>query len=412
MDFMIQKYLEQKARFPTLIGRYPESGLKLCVVIPAHDEPNILPTLQSVDECIQPEGAFEVIVVANRSINADAALIERHQQMIRQIRSYHNIAGYPLHLIELSFEEHEAGVGLARKAGMDEALRRLNSVNSEEGLIVCLDADCTVNREYLHSIEKHFRLSPGYLAASISFKHLLKGNGIQNDQAILDYELYLRYYHHAVIFTGHPHSAYTIGSAMAVRAHAYAAQGGMNRRKAGEDFHFLLKFMEAGSVEQVAGAMVFPSARPSHRVPFGTGKAIGKFLQGTAISFDPFQAFCEIKTLVELIPELYQSDEALLKLTTYHRNFLYREGISEALAICRKSTSGQMAFRKRFFRWFNALRLLRTVHHLTSHLPAEVDPVEKLFDHLNLGRPADKLSALEALRKSDYEVNIASSLLI
>ena len=33
---------------------------------------------------------------------------------------------------------------------------------------------------------------------------------------------------------------------MAVRADAYLRQGGMNRRKAGEDFYFLNKFMVLG----------------------------------------------------------------------------------------------------------------------------------------------------------------------
>ena len=61
---------------------------------------------------------------------------------------------------------------------------------------------------------------------------------------------------------------------MAVRAHAYARQGGMNRRQAGEDFYFMQKLVDGEQVENIAEATVFPSARLSHRVPFGTGKAL------------------------------------------------------------------------------------------------------------------------------------------
>ena len=43
---------------------------------------------------------------------------------------------------------------------------------------------------------------------------------------------------------------------MAVRAHAYARQGGMNRRQAGEDFYFMQKLVDGEQVENIAEATV------------------------------------------------------------------------------------------------------------------------------------------------------------
>ena len=44
------------------------------------------------------------------------------------------------------------GVGLARKTGMDEAVRRFNSINRPDGVILNIDADCTVDSNYFIEI--------------------------------------------------------------------------------------------------------------------------------------------------------------------------------------------------------------------------------------------------------------------
>ena len=48
-----------------------------------------------------------------------------------------------------------AGVGWGRKIGMDLALKRFLQLN-KNGLIVGLDADTTVEKNYLNSIYTHF----------------------------------------------------------------------------------------------------------------------------------------------------------------------------------------------------------------------------------------------------------------
>ena len=90
------------------------------------------------------------------------------------------------------------------------------------------------------------------------------------------YEDYLHYYKKALDYAGFPDSIYTIGSAFAVRADAYVKQGGMNRRQAGEDFYFLNKLTKLGKITEINDAYVYPSARVSDRVPFGTGAAMNK----------------------------------------------------------------------------------------------------------------------------------------
>jgi len=48
---------------------------------------------------------------------------------------------------------------------------------------------------------------------------------------------------------------------------SYIAVRGMNRREAGEDFYFLNKLAKLGDIGQIHATTVYPSARPSRRVP-------------------------------------------------------------------------------------------------------------------------------------------------
>ena len=63
---------------------------------------------------------------------------------------------------------------------------------------------------------------------------------------------------------------------LAVKALPYIKAGGMNRRQAGEDFYFIQKLVPAGGYFSLNSTTVYPSPRPSFRVPFGTGASISK----------------------------------------------------------------------------------------------------------------------------------------
>ena len=70
-----------------------------------------------------------------------------------------------------------------------------------------------------------------------------------------------------------------MGSAIGVKALPYIKAGGMNRRQAGEDFYFIQKLVPAGGYFSLNSTVVYPSPRPSFRVPFGTGASITKLTE-------------------------------------------------------------------------------------------------------------------------------------
>jgi hypothetical protein len=98
--------------------------------------------------------------------------------------------------------------------------------------------------------------------------------------AVANYELHQRYYLLAVRYTGYPYAFHTVGSCFAVRAEAYCRAGGMSRRQAGEDFYFIQKLAGQGGFTECRSTSVYPSPRPSDRVPFGTGPDISRQIVG------------------------------------------------------------------------------------------------------------------------------------
>ena len=129
-------------------------------MIPCFCEPDILLTLESLNQCELPVQKVEVIVLINQSEVASEEIkaynlrtrIEVEKWITNHINE--NLTFYVLGPIEL--QKKWAGVGLARKSGMDEALSRFNVLQKPKGVIVPLDADTLVAKNYLVEIEKHF----------------------------------------------------------------------------------------------------------------------------------------------------------------------------------------------------------------------------------------------------------------
>ena len=91
------------------------------------------------------------------------------------------------------------------------------------------------------------------------------------------YEVSLRYY---VLgrYAGSPYAFHTIGSTIAVNASACARARGFPKRLAAEDFYLLNKLHKIRPVQCTTGEPLRIAGRVSHRVPFGTGKAVDTIL--------------------------------------------------------------------------------------------------------------------------------------
>lgn len=364
------RYFLKHALYEKLIPQPPKANLGLVVVIPCFNEAELIKTLNALEACDSPKQSVEVIVVINHGTNADENIKERNRETLKEAKTW-NVGAKNLDYHFLYMEDlppKHAGVGLARKIGMDEAARRLVSVENETGVIVCFDADCTCETNYLGAIEEYFIRHPKCPAANIQYKHLTEGLDPKQKEAIETYEYYLHYIIAQQRKAGYPYAFHTVGSSMAVRCRDYMAQGGMNRRKAGEDFYFIHKFTHHPHFGEINNTTVFPSARSSDRVPFGTGKAIGDYLSGQkGIDFYAPQTFDELKILLDTFADLYADkalsyQEFISKQSPMIRAFLKERAFSELLPDMIGNASSVATFKRRFFQWLNPFMLMKLMH--------------------------------------------------
>jgi len=197
------------------------------------------------------------------------------------------------------------GVGWARKTVMDS----INEMASQDDLVISLDADTLAQDHYLQSIEQNFRSHPNALALSVPYYHRLTGDE-ETDRAILRYEIYMRNYAINLFRIQSPYSFTALGSAMAFPVRAYRKIGGMTPMMSGEDFYFLQKMVKAGQVLFWNREKVFPAARFSDRVYFGTGPAMEKGRRGDWESYPVYHhtLFNKIAGTYELFHDLYSKD--------------------------------------------------------------------------------------------------------
>ncbi len=396
-------YFKRQKDFEVKILEPPDNRLKYTIVIPCFYEFNIANTLNSIWNCSRRKSAVEVIIVINEPETAEKEITEQNIKTFNEVQNWINTHPDPALRFFVFYEKDiptkNAGAGYARKLGMDQALFRFNRLGQEYGVILSLDADAIVKSDYLTEIEKHFENNPKTNVSTIYFEHPLEGNEFTPEiyHAIAIYELYLRYYKFAFQFIRFPYGYYTVGSCFVVSAKAYAKQGGMNSKQAGEDFYFLHKVFPLGNSHEINSTCVYPSPRPSKRVPFGTGPMVEQILESgkkDLLTFD-FQSFVELKSFFQVIDQLYkitniELSELLYQLPLPVVQFLSDNDIFSAIEEINSNCSSLQTFRKRFFGWFNAFKVLKYLNAATEKYYPKADllpQVEKLAEKLKLPTP-------------------------
>ena len=412
-------YLEKRELFPSYIKEAPDDKTGIIVVIPAYNETGICLLLDSLILCTEPGCKVEVIVVVNAPGDASAESIENNKRTVNNIESWrikHNNCFFRLFIFEVPHPPLSGwGVGPARKTGMDEAVRRFNKIINPDGVILNLDADCLVEKNYFQSVYNELYIKKDRKACSIYFEHPLSGNQFPDIiyRSISLYELHLRYYFQALAFSGFPYVFHTVGSALAVKALSYVKVGGMNKRRAGEDFYFIQKLVSSGGYFSLNSTTVYPSPRASERVPFGTGASIGKLIDRNASTFQTynFLAFKELRSFFEITRIVYHSNthelpERYRLLPSSLKVFINEMEWIEKMSEIKNNTSGLLSFNKRFFDWFNMFRIVKYLNF--THLgifakkPVNISAseliIEKGYD-LNSNHPVDLLKYFRALEK-------------
>lgn len=338
-------------------------------MIPCYYEPEVFLTLESLFRCQKGNFVVEIILVINSYQISSSEIQEFNRLTFEKASSFaekNNSPSFyltPIFINNLS--GHQTGAGVPRKIGMDLAINHFQN-NPKGGIIVSLDADCTVEENYLTEIYCAFKKEK-LLSATIEFHHPVEHLSINDPlrKATSLYEEYLRYYKDALTFTGYPYAYYTIGSAFAVTSETYQKVGGMGKQQAGEDFYFLQKVFPLGKTMFINTTCVYPAARISDRVPFGTGPVVAQMLdQGIEKSTYTVKAFIELKNLFDQLESFYQAsfettEEILKQLPIHLQEFLQEDNFLAKLNEINLHTATYLNFRKRFFSYFTAFKILK-----------------------------------------------------
>jgi len=373
----LEKYLARRScQGSWSLAGNQTGGFHALVVIPALAERRALPaTLASLTRSSATCLAHTlVVVVVNQRPSASS------EEWRDNAATLHWLATRPRDELNLAWCDAASpglelplkeGVGLARKIGFDLGLCRLDWQKSP--FLVSLDADTLVDANYLRALFDHFAQSQ-CAAATLPFRHQAGGDPAA-ENAIRQYELYLRSYQLGLRWAGSPYAFIALGSAMACRASVYVAAGGMKRRQAGEDFYFLQQLAKIDGIAEVRGTLVQPEARFSTRVPFGTGRVVQTAVEESRLLYDFFspESFQLLRRWLMLAES--SLDLAPAQMLAYAADISTELGVFlqqlqfEAIWTGLQANHTTASRRLAFHQWFDGLRTRQLLTRLEAVRP-------------------------------------------
>ncbi len=408
------KYILKKAITSYSVKKNPNNNLKIIIVIPCYNEDKIIDTILSVKNNNYNDNLYEIIIVINHSINDKIQIKNNNIKTLEQLNNnikknnWNNI--FCIKAFDLP--PKKSGVGFARKIGMDLAIKRFNDINNNKGIIVSLDADTLVKKNYLSEIDKIFSKN-NIEGVSIYFEHQLNNKHIntKQDNAILLYELHLRYFVLSLKFIGYQNVFHTVGSAFAITSLTYAKYGGMVTKKAGEDFYFINKIASNGKFKYLTKTTVYPSSRESDRVPFGTGPEVTKIIKNDSLLTYDFNSFLDLKDFINNFNWFYKISEQDYKnicknLPENLVDFLNQNNFFDNITKISTNSTNIHTFKKAFFKWFSVFRVIKFLNlsHTVKYQKKDIISQVKIYlqftnNHNNI---TDNYKLLQLMRFIDY----------
>lgn len=350
----------------------------LYICLPVLNESEQLPQLlQSfADQSFQ---GFKIIACVNQHEDwwKNEALIDKCLDNQKSIKLLSNTHLY-VEVIDKSSRGKgwigkKRGVGWARKLAMDRA----SELAKPNDLIVSVDADTYYPKDYFQSLLDLFSQNTQFTIHSNPYYHPLTDSKAE-DEAILRYEVYMRVYHINMMLIDNPYAFSALGSAMVCTAAQYKKMGGISPKLSGEDFYFMQHMRKNGPVSQYNKYKIYPQARFSDRVNFGTGPAMIKGNTGDWSSY-PFylpQQFQNIKKTYQSFSELFDKD-IKTPMSAFLQNQLKKENPWQSL---RENFKTQEKFEQACMQLVDGLRILQFLksEHTNYSRGDELDLLENL----------------------------------
>lgn len=302
-EFDFRKYLKKNpSETIEKINSVADGFFRIGVVIPILGESEFF--YQTLASLAEAQANFKekvfVLGVFNHNPKTPPEYIQDNEKLLNSLQQ--NSFPYPnLNFAVINLKSPlRYAVGEARKIGMDSIINVISPDYSmaKNSIIISLDGDTLVEKDYFQKIADFFDNNPKTDAAAFEVIHQ-KSDDEKIEKAIRDYEEYLEKYYLALKECESPFAYKSVGSALAVRVSSYIQAGGMRKERSGEDFYFLEAVAKIGKVDFVRDIIVHPSPRISRRVAFGTGTAVEEIINGKVYQHFDQIACAELKKLLQ-----------------------------------------------------------------------------------------------------------------
>jgi len=276
--------------------------------------------------------------------------------------------------------ENDLGVGLARKIGVDIACQLIHQQVVASRWIHSTDADAVLPNNYFTALtdelmhQKKTLTKSNAVVACYNFTHKSLNKEVESANAL--YEKALRYYVAGLSYARSHYCFFTIGSTLAFSAEAYVSVRGFPKKSAGEDFYLINKLAKLGQVLWLNDCVLTLEARPSDRVPFGTGPAVIKIIDqkqhGESYFYYHPHVFTQLKCVISAFDNLYQyrndiKNWPLLQSEQLQKTLL---ALGFDAFIQKQSTHSKIQFDKQVITWFDSFKTLKFIHYLRdNYLP-------------------------------------------
>lgn len=407
----ISAYLNKRASNTWQIENDYKKYFQYIIVVPAIAEfshlPKLIKSLEKNDK-LELHNTLLLIVVNNSFSAAEEVKNDNQKTLsyLRKNKSKVNVSFIDACSAGKEMDDKNGGVGLARKIGMDLALTKFDYLSINKNIIICTDADCIVDSDYLSEISQEFNRN-NLEAAVVNFTHDISGRN-EETKAIICYEIFLRYYVLGLNFAKSDYAFHTIGSTMICTPDAYVKVEGMNKRKAAEDFYFLEKLAKIFPIGEIKSTYVHPSKRSSWRVPFGTGKSVDRYLSNTRNEYqlyDP-RSFIVLKNWLEVFHDYSLTEQnSLIKIAkNIHPSlydFLNQQDFERFVNKVLLSNNNQSEIEKQKHFWFDAFRTLKLIHYLRDATYPNINmfsAIDKLLKMMKIENPIKRNSDVPDLK--------------
>jgi glycosyltransferase involved in cell wall biosynthesis len=286
--------------------------MKLIYTIPALNEEDWI--FQTIESILKADDKSHILICVNNpdcwhnDCHLKNEQFKNNQRTLKRIEELKNpnIITFDKSSKGLGWKSSKCGVGHARNYLMSKACEMFE----DNDIIVSMDADTKISADYPDGLREFFTSHKGKVALSACYYHKIDGLSPEDIRAILRYEIYLRIFVTNMLRIKSPYAFTALGSAMALTVKFYKISGGVPKRNCTEDFYFLQRLAKYGKVYNYCRGMVYPAARHSTRVPFGTGSSVASGAEKISESYPIFsyKLFDNVKTAIDLFDELYEKD--------------------------------------------------------------------------------------------------------